>query len=702
MDSCENINKLKGKKFGKMMACGNIEECEWDVETNKCKKAKQDKEDKEDKEGKEDKEDREVKEDKEDKEGKEDKEDIPCASIKKKRKEKHSEVKQRCKELPGCTWNNKSNKCIVVPSPPDISKPLEDVALPRTPKIKMDSFSLVKATCPAILVDLAKEGFKPFTFNNIIKYYGPKVILDQTGSVSNYQWHRFQLIKIAELYSLPTRDPVTKNSLSRTKLVEQIVKASQVNDIKVEASQELIKLGLVPQKTPDIFINNIGGQPSQPLVLNKYKTDVLFGKENSYRYLSPLEASQGSPVSQVDASKSSSISQVSQTSSSSQVSLGEPTCMRGSIKWHANKCYMDTILQLLLVDTPENSLRPLILGHLERRLQALDPESKEARLSKQIESLANKLERGENTNSRVIVNQIRNFVKNTHDYVNNKTADTNEFLMFFLEIIGIDTSSYNIKSHTYAKNKLVPEVNISTVANKLSELPAINSNYTGVFEKEGHEVRSSAISLLAPAISLVSLPIPNNSRINELLAWQEVSGPFGAPPYYQISTGEQWVYGNGKFSQKDEVLELYPNKNPALTLKEDTQEIIYRDQTIARYGYRYKIDRFSINDANILIIPLNRQIFDGPQDTIKKTTIIPDQVINCGDGQLGLFSIISYGDGGVGHYFGYYLCNDMWYNYDDNATNSIKSVGDYDTLLRQEGMWVKDRSCILFYRRLGS
>ena len=49
-----------------------------------------------------------------------------------------------------------------------------------------------------------------------------------------------------------------------------------------------------------------------------------------------------------------------------------------------------------------------------------------------------------------------------------------------------------------------------------------------------------------------------------------------------------------------------------------------------------------------------------------------------------------------GHYFGYYLCNDIWYKYNDLGP-TLKEIGNYDTLLRYESEWVCRRSANLIY-----
>lgn len=678
----------------------------------------------------------------------------PCNKIVKKREEKFSEVKKRCRDIEGCKWNNQKKKCLrdnsssssgssgsdsdesfdylgPYPKNTEISssessegensptelvnekliglpKLPESVFSPKLPEsgsspselkissandFNLSKLELIDDKSPNILKTLNQDGYQLFTFNDITKFYGSKIILDPSGNVSNYQWHTFQLLKIAEMYQSKTKDDITKCTLSRIQLINNINNKRKVIKTPTIAQNQsdLVKLGLIPKKDTINLINNLGGLPKQPLILNKYKTDVVFKKDNYYQYVS----------NKIRKPKSQPISQPIKPN---------PDCIKGVIKYHQNKCYMDTILQLLLVNTPENSMRKILLDSLNKNQQIFKSSTKEAKLSKQMKNLSKSLDDGKIINSRVIVNALRAFVPKTHHFVNNVPSDTNEFLMFLLDSLKIMTSSYNEVSYYYAKNKIDPGNSITTISNTTLGLQNIKSNFYGVKEKLFRKKSSTKISLLEPAISVVSLPIINDSNISDLLAWQEESGPLEKPPYYLILTNENWSYhinkdSVGEFYQlvdektKINQLILSPVKTPELELDRDNQLFKYKGETIASYGFRYKIDRFSVNQANVLIIPLNRQIFGVERDSIKTTSIIPEQMISLSGDELRLFNIICYGDGGVGHYFGYYLCNGLWYKYDDNATNNIILIGDYDTLISVEVEWVKKRSCTLFYSK---
>ena len=84
--------------------------------------------------------------------------------------------------------------------------------------------------------------------------------------------------------------------------------------------------------------------------------------------------------------------------------------------------------------------------------------------------------------------------------------------------------------------------------------------------------------------------------------------------------------------------------------------ISYRGVKIASYGYKYTINRYRLQDANTLIIPLNRRRFS--LDSINITKIIPDKILKLNPTELQLTGIISYqGEGHSyhdGHYFGYF------------------------------------------------
>ena len=302
-------------------------------------------------------------------------------------------------------------------------------------------------------------------------------------------------------------------------------------------------------------------------------------------------------------------------------------------------------------------------------------------------------------------------------YTNNEPNDTNEFLSTLLDTLTIDYSTYDQELTSYAKELLQDkqDLQISGTTHIDGHLPDINSKYNRIITIS-KRFNNSVLKLLQPAISVESLAIKNNTNISDLLCWQEETTLTEKEPLYQILTKDKWTYTainkegkllSGRFINTSEKLNatIGFTQSPKLTLSsnltldQSNMNILYNGDIIATYGYKYKIDRYIIDDANILIIPLNRRKFDS--NAINITSIIPNETLEIKESRLQLISIITYTEGGVGHYFGYYLCNGIWYQYNDLGPTILK-IGPFHKLIAdtKHTKFILERSTTLIYNKI--
>ena len=396
--------------------------------------------------------------------------------------------------------------------------------------------------------------------------------------------------------------------------------------------------------------------------------------------------------------------------------VGPDPCIKGKLKYHSNKCYMDTIFQLLLTDAPENRLRTLFIDNLEQIIRDPEKLANIKSLATTIIKFVNNLDQEQILTTKSIVDQLKS-VDSMKKYTTNEPNDTNEFLSTLLDTIAIDYSTYDQELTSYAKDiiKDKQDLQISGTTHINGHLPDINSKYNRIITIS-KRFKNSVLKLLQPAISIESLAIKNNTNISDLLCWQEETTLTEKEPLYQILTKDKWTYTainkegkllSGRFINTSDNLNATIDftQSPKLTLSsnltldQSNMNILYNGHIIATYGYKYKIDRYIIDDANILIIPLNRRKFGS--NAINITSIIPNETLEINDSRLQLISIITYTDGGVGHYFGYYLCNGIWYQYNDLGPTILK-IGHFHKLIADtnHNKFILKRSTTLIYNKI--
>ncbi len=626
-----------------------------------------------------------------------------------------------CLDLPHCQFNDEKRECyyelrnesskepsISKPKPPMSPSSFTTVSLlssaPVPVSIRPEQIKVIKEKSNDLLDLFTHHGFQLLTFNNITKYYGNAIIMTANGRISHYQWHRFQLLKMAQILNLPTTDKLTGSDLA-SELLGNAIKIS--NSKNVGSSPDALKYGLVAKKTtnPLYHLDNIGGQPHTPLFLNKYQNMLVFTRDNYYHYLSDTDVVPKIP--QV-------IKKPSQDKTDAQ-DLAE--CRRSQIELlkGSNKCYMDSVLQILLVNTPENILGQHLKQIFTRLTQDKQTPAYLTNLAKQINRIDHDLKLGKSTNLRGFINGLSSFPANIKEklkvnrFITRTPEDPIDFLSFFLEVFGVDFTGYNENLEYFCQQKYQLSRQVKSYAENLEELTDLRGIFNCDPPKIARHRQSDAIYLTNPSINIVDLQVNDGTGISNMLAWQDETVFSDAkPPFYQITTEPGWeftqVSGEGgvkegifkKSSSERLKLSSFTKEPPAKQYVVDwsNKKFIYRGNTIATFGYRYRINSYAITQAKFLVFCLDRINLSSQE--IALTRIIPEENIQLGTKILKLTGVICYQEGGIGHYLGYYLCQDNWYRYNDMAPK-IRHVGIYDDLIGQEMDWVVKRGIMFIY-----
>ena len=109
------------------------------------------------------------------------------------------------------------------------------------------------------------------TINQITKLCTDRILLEPSGQVSDNQWHRFQLVEVANLLGIESTDKITGQLRSRVDLGRKIthqLKASS-EALQTAPTSQLVKYGLMAQKTTQAHTSNIGGTPNLPLQIDE-------------------------------------------------------------------------------------------------------------------------------------------------------------------------------------------------------------------------------------------------------------------------------------------------------------------------------------------------------------------------------------------------------------------------------------------------
>jgi len=314
--------------------------------------------------------------------------------------------------------------------------------------------------------------YNTLTINGITKICDNNIYLNINNEPINYQWHDFQLKYILHILDLPLTDKRTGLELTNEQMYT-ILKDIPKN--KVIKSSDLIKdieFGLVPKKIKNkLSINNLGGVPNQPLLLNSSNTMVL-QSDSKFIYDNLIKTQVSQKLMKVSVIKwlinkdsPRYKKALVKIKTDKQVKRDIQFLQFGRLDWYKNSCYADTVLMMLLLPIFNNKISTFTYNNITN-IKHIDEDTPNTELNKRqynchselslnkninilnniykiFSQLNSKLNKGAIINSYKLLYYMDTCVLKTHNFSNKKTHDTIEFFLSLLSIYNIHYSGSN-------------------------------------------------------------------------------------------------------------------------------------------------------------------------------------------------------------------------------------------------------------------
>ena len=583
---------------------------------------------------------------------------------------------------------------------------------------------------------IGKDGWL-LKYNNIIKIYSNKILLDSNNNISNYQWHLFQLQQMCNLFVPPLKIYDLKNGkdLTRNELGD-LIKLTLEDDSNgfLEDDDILKKYGLISKLDSDNLDDILGGKPEKLLSIDRYNRIVFDPTNNSYIYSNERYADVLEENNDKDKDIADDISRLDD-------------CETGRFINFQSKCYMDTVLLLLLIPIDSNKIGDIIIDKCKQiTRQSLTSENLKL-ICNEIINIKNRLDNLEHFKLTNLVDIFKDnhTMKQFAEQFNPELLadDPIMFLISLFDILDITTESYTSSTTSY----ITTPDRISNYGSSPTDLVNINSNpnidRTSNYDTNDkivfnpYSIPLSLIDLKDGAIDIQSLLCYQN---NELITRSEM---FNNTYKRIITSGDYDILHDlnklKKFQKLKHIdISKLDNKTHPIFI-DTTNEILYTIDN-SNQEYRYIIDAtdnciktnkgdilayinlinnvesVSITSAKYLILPISRTQTkpDNRSGLIELSragheriyfnyrSVLPNEILKLERNRedLNLYAIITYAPGGIGHYFGFYKCNDNWYKYND-VGGSIVKIGSFNDLIdfKNDGIenWVMKTSHLLVY-----
>ena len=545
----------------------------------------------------------------------------------------------------------------------------------------------------------------PLTFNDITKLCTDLVLVDPVGRPSNFQWHRFQLVEIAKLLDILIIDEWTGQVKSRCNLGNDIKeKQKEIPDYSPDIPDNLQRYGLIPQKSTELLMANLGGIPSQPLEFQPGGIDVIFTDQTKYVYQEPTESK--SLLSPGRDGAPRGLNPIITTMESRRQNSN--ICFSGGPLWFDNKCYLDSVIMILFQPSPTNLIRTLIVDRLHQFVGNLDNQP-ESDVVHELLLLDEKFQNYEILHLRNLTRLLQR-VKHlslSDYYTTNLPQDSQEALHNLLDVIQLDYRPANIYQEWQVSMPMEGMGDESCTGygpnnNHLLEPDILYDDITRSQHWEYNDIDHGIIIQQIPIGSL-DFNDTDNIQLSELLNYQ-VDKPL---PDDFVKTSQGWSYhpDSKTFNYVDSEGNNYVIVPEETHLDDEVYYYIGDDKLtsditittgleIGTTKYKRQIIQYQIKQANFLIMNLSRG--KATNEPIINYTIRPDQTIQLENRMLRLQSLVCYaGNINNGHYYSYYRCNDIWFKYNDIGCD-IEQVGDYDTLVGKKD--VTQQGCIFMYQ----
>ena len=168
------------------------------------------------------------------------------------------------------------------------------------------------------------------------------------------------------------------------------------------------------------FGMGFGGYPKEPLVIDSSGVDVVFSESNQFLKGRRITEEVTSSISQISVTPPQSPTEPYHSGEKDERKSGtsgdqphqEPLkrpgnnpCIRGGLSYFENKCYLDTALTLLLVESPENKFRDYLLQSATQVRDAQEPRLSE--FAQEFIRVSNKLADRDIFQARIFVDKLK-------------------------------------------------------------------------------------------------------------------------------------------------------------------------------------------------------------------------------------------------------------------------------------------------------
>ena len=531
--------------------------------------------------------------------------------------------------------------------------------------------------------------FITLTVNKITKLVCNEVLLNTDGSISNFQWHYFQLKKICETINptISMVEDITKIPLSNIQIGEKIKKALESEDYTITISTNLKKYGLTPLK---LTLNDmLGGTPKYPLIYNQQKGKIIFNLENEYLF-------------------SNEDTEVKKGSISSLENIKDDICIKGRLKNFNNTCFMNSILTILFYNIENNKIRQYFLDNLRKNINTSENRIKQ-KLSQELLNIDERLNTGDifkATNLVTIFSKIDSFKK----YSISRPSDIIEFLIDLFTYLDINYIPYNQRNEYISNTDIsidFPSLIYSKSSQKIRKQETKLSKILKLktLTTKSYPLQETQLLFLETNFDL-NLITEESININELFNFFTFNKLVSdeSKKYGIIITEPNWnKIGFDKenkpiFETKNEIGEIIKYQYPEYSISKKKKKFTVptTKETIAYYNVNKKIEFQYANNGNFIIIGLNRI---SHQETFLEKKIIPDDQIKSNNKYLQLYGIICYQDKSItkDHFVSFLSCGGSYYEYNDLAETTIKLIGEYNDLLSYQDGLISRSAVLLIY-----
>lgn len=496
---------------------------------------------------------------------------------------------------------------------------------------------------------ISKYQDKLLTFNKVTKICCNHILLTPDEKISKLQWFNFQLEAMCKILKIDSLDMITNTRFNNEilgNLIRKKIGNKQQFKLSTKNYEFFLNFGLIPRKYLSL--------PEYNLHLSDSKNEVIYDINNLSELLKDV-MNYGLPEEEFPGNHKNELSELPDISKSSQnkISLKEKSysftedndCLRGHLSnLDATRCYMDTILFMVLKLTKENFL------------------------SKTINDIIHGL------NDYSLIDNIMIELNN---------SDNQFTLKLFIDSLE-DDNIFKPKGQNdvYAFLRWLFTDYLTCIFNyQFNRVNKFYFNYVGNIENEySHH-------LLDLGNITEQFSIPNNEIVEKMIETNFKTKVLFDEPSFILTEIINFL----PFIDQDNNPVKLENLLKYQIISQEKENLYQVDDK----SYNTLIEQIIIDDCDILLINIQRS--RGNLEPIEEHQVIPPKYIHLNNQKLIFTSVVCFqGSENNGHYVLYFICNDKWYMYNDIADKKVNYVTDnYDSLIKETQ--IKTHGVIFLY-----